>query len=170
MPEFRLVSNGYANAAIGDGEMGAIFKNLLCLKTDSFVDFELLAKGHVAIETIREVNRLTGGSFKEFLEVNFDSGKGPISALVRDIVHYLNGRCGHQTVMTSISIQENKLKNFNRSRYGTYSPTIRTGTPEPFLASGDMVYDYDLYRLMSGIGAGHVGRILLLLGGDAYYG
>jgi hypothetical protein len=90
--------------------------------------------------------------------------------LIRDIVHYLNGRGGHQTVLTSLAIQENKLRSTAKVRYGTYAPAIRAGGGESLLKGEDRVYDNDLYRLMAGLGAGAVGRIFLLLGGDAYYG
>ena len=170
MPDFRLVNNGYANAALGDGDLTSIFKNLKNLRTDAYVDFELVAKGHVAIETIRDVNQLTGGSFKDFLAMNFDSGKGPLADLVRDVVHFLNGRCGHTTVTTAVHIHENKLRSVARERKGNYSPSVRTGGGgESFLQDGYNVYDYDLYRLLAGVGPAYVGRMFLLLGGDTYY-
>ena len=170
MPEYRITPNGYAHAALGDSDLGVIFKNLQCLRNDAYVDFDLIMKGAVTIETLREANFLTGRSFAQFLEVNFDSGKGPLASLVRDIVHYLNGRCGHQTIITSLNIEENKLRSLTKARHGTYTPAIRSGGGEAFLKDQDRVYDNDLYRLMAGVGAGVVGRILLLLGGDSYYG
>lgn len=170
MPEFRRGNNGYVSAQLSDGELATMFKNLKHLRQDAYQDFELIMKGDVTIETLREVTALCGTSFAGWMEVNFDNGKGPLSDLVRDIVHYLNGRCGHRQMITSLSIQENKLQDAASTRYGTYTPTVRTGGHAAFLQEGDKVYDNDLYRLMAGVGAGVVGRIFLLLGGENYYG
>jgi hypothetical protein len=170
MPEFRRGNNGYVSAHLGDGELDAMFKNLKYLRQDAYQDFELIMKGDVTIETLREVKAMTGTSFAGWMEVNFDNGKGPLAELIRDIIHYLNGRCGHRQLITSLGIQENKLVDANSTRYGTYTPTTRTGGHAAFLQDGDTVYDNDLFRLMAGVGAGVVGRIFLLLGGESYYG
>lgn len=170
MPEYRLVGNGYVAANLGDQDLPSILRNLKALRNDAYVDFSLVEKGHVAVETIREVKRLTGNSFRDWLAANYGGGNGPISGLVRDIVHYLNNRIGHAQLITSISVQENRLKQLLRSRNGVYTPTTRTINGDDFLQKGDEVFDYDLYRLMAGIAPANVGRIFLLLGGESYYG
>lgn len=171
MPEYRLVANGYAVSTLTDAELQSIFRNLKALRTDAFVDFELVMKGHVAEEVIREAKQLTGNAFRDWLQVNFAGGTGHFADLIRDIVHYLNGRIGHAQLLTSISIQENKLKSSSRLRGGVYTPTVRAGGGELLLKEkSDAVYDFDLYRLMAGIAPAGVGRIFLLLGGETYYG
>ena len=171
MPEYRLVANGYAVSTLNDADLQSIFRNLKALKTDAFNEFALVMKGHVAEEVLREVKLLTGGSFRDWLHVNFGGGSGHLADLVRDIVHYLNGRIGHAQLLTSISVQENKLKTIYRSRNGVYTPMVRPGGGELLLKEkSDEVYDYDLFRLMAGITPAGVGRIFLLLGGENYYG
>jgi len=170
MPDYRLVSNGYVAADLDEGEMVGIFRNLKLLKTDCNVDFGLVMKTHLAVEVLRDVNRLTGKSFQNWLAVNFEGGRGHIADVVRDVLHYLNGRIGHAQLQTSISVHENKLHSVARMKAGSYSPSARVAGNEVFLRQGEAVYDYDLYRLMAGIGPLAVGRLFLLVGGESYYG
>lgn len=169
MPDFRLISNGYVDATLSDQELTALFKNLRMLRKDSYNDFELLVKGHVAEETLREIQRLTGGSFAQWLEVNFDHGKGPISGVIRDVMHFLNNKQSHFTVNTSVRQAELSLAAAAKARSAAYSPNRRTGTGESFLRAGYKVEDYDLFRLMGAVGPALVGRLFLLVGGDTYY-
>lgn len=169
MPEYRLIKNGYVEASLSDQELASLFKNLRLLRTDSYNDFEIVVKGYVAVETLREAKRITGGNFAHFLELNFDGGRGPLASLVRDIVHYLNGKQGHLTVLTAIRMQEHVLEASARARSATYQSGHRPGGNEPFLKDGYRIEDYDLYRLAAGIGPAAVGRILLLLGGENNY-
>jgi hypothetical protein len=170
MPEYRLINNGYVDASLSDQELSVLFRNLRMLRQDAYNDFEIVIKGYVAVETLRVAKRLTGNDFDQFLKLNFDNGNGPLANLVRDIVHYLNGKQGHQTVLTSIRMCEHVLEASARARSATYQATYRHGSSEPFLKDGYSVEDYDLYRLAAGIGPAAVGRIFLLLGGENYYG
>ena len=170
MPDYRLINNGYVDASLSDQDLNGLFRNLRLLRTDAYNDFELVVKGYVAIETLSAAKRLTGGNFAQFLEMNFDAGRGPLANLIRDIVHYLNGKQGHLTIITGLRMEEHALEASARARSATYQSVSRTGTTEPFLKDGYSVEDYDLYRLAAGIGPAAVGRILLLLGGDNYYG
>lgn len=169
MPEYRLVKNGYVPSDISDGELGSLFRNLKALKTDAYNDFTLVIKGYVAIETLSNVKRLVGPSFHDFLEVNFGNGRGPLANLVRDVVHFLNGRCGYFSIFTAIQIAENNLSSGLRRRSGNYTPSISSGKHEDFLKEGDVVMDYDFYRLMAALGPATLGRLVLLIGGEDYY-
>ncbi|TQH47458.1 hypothetical protein [Pseudomonas aeruginosa] len=169
MNSFRRSPNGFVNAALTDAEMTEAFTNLNLLRKDAYSNFELVIKGHVVIETIRDVSRLVGPSFRQFMETNYDSGRAPIAGLIKDIVHYLNGRMGHHSLITSLRIEERKLLSASKVRKSTYRQTQTTGSPLPLLEDGYIVHDYDLYRLMSGISPSNVGRTLLLLGGENYY-
>ena len=170
MPDYRLIKNGYVDASLSDQELSGLFRNLRLLRTDAYNDFEIVIKGYVAVETLRAAKRLTGNDFAQFLELNFDAGRGPLANLIRDIMHYLNGKQGHQTILTSLRMEEHALEASARARSVVYQVTHRAGTTAPFLKDGYSVEDYDLYRLAAGIGPAAVGRILLLLGGDNYYG
>lgn len=169
MPEYRLISNGYVDAGLSDQELTALFKNLRYLRKDSYNDFELVIKGHVAEETLRDARRLVGSSFEEWLKLNFDGGRGPLASVARDIVHYLNGKQHFSTVVSSIRIAEQIMVSAAKSRQATYTPVRRPGGGEPFLKDGYTIQDYDLYRLAAGIGPANLGRLFLLLGGDSYY-
>lgn len=169
MPEYRLISNGYVDASLSDQELASLFKNLGYLRKDSYNDFELVIRGHVAQETLRDVNRLIGGSFEQWLRANYSNGAGPIASVVKDIIHYLNGKQSFSTVVSAIRILELTMSSTSRSRQATYTPVRRSGNGEPLLRDGYELCDYDLFRLMAGIGPANVGRLFLLLGGDAYY-
>lgn len=169
MPEYRLISNGYVDASLSDQELTSLFKNLRYLRKDSYNDFELVIKGHVAEETLRDVRRLVGSSFEEWLKLNFDGGRGPLASLARDIVHYLNGKQHYSTVVSAVRIAEQTMMATAKTRQATYIPVRRSGTGEPFLKDGYTIQDYDLYRLAAGVGPAVLGRLFLLLGGDAYY-
>lgn len=169
MPDYRLIKNGYVDASLSDQDLASLFRNIRLLRTDSYNDFEIVIKGYVAVETLREAKRLTGNNFAQFLELNFAGGRGPLANLVRDIVHYLNGKQGHQTVLTSIRMEEHALEAQARNRSAVYSPAHSPGAGEPFLKEGYRVEDYDLYRLAAGVGPAALGRIFLLLGGENYY-
>lgn len=169
MPNYRVAPHGFVSAELSDGEMASIFKNLSLLRKDAYSDFSLVIGGHVAVETLREANLLIGGSFRLFMEANYDGGTGPLANLVKDVVHYLNGRIGHQSIITSLKIEEQKLQSANRIRSALYTPSKRTSISLPLLEDGYIVHDFDLYRLMAGISPANVGRFLQLLGGEAYY-
>lgn len=169
MPSYRIAPHGFINAELSDAEAASIFKNLSLLRKDAYSDFELVIGGHVAIETMREAGRLIGGSFRLFMEANYDGGAGPLANLVKDIVHYLNGRIGHHSITTCIKIEEQKLQSLNRNRSAVYTPSTRMGNALPLLEDGYVVHDYDFYRLMAGISPANVGRFLQLLGGEGYY-
>jgi len=167
MTEFALVSNGFVASGIPDAELTGIFKNLKALKKDSYVDFTVVLKGHMAVEVIRCVRRLTGDSFRDWMKANSD---GPIGPLVRDLLNYLNGKVGYHTVHSSIAIQESRLTQVDHFHSAVYTPTTRQESSlEPLLKQGMSLHDYDFYRLMAGIGAVDIARIFLLLGGESYY-
>lgn len=165
MPDFRLVANGYVASSVDDGTLGSVCRGLEAIRKDALVDFALIFKGYTATDILRYANTLTGRAFDEFLKANFDNGRGPLSSLIRCAVHFLNGQCGHQSVLTAISIEENKLK----SDHYIDSPKTRPGCAESLLKEGYTLSDYDLYRLMAGIGPTNVGRFMLLVGGREYY-
>lgn len=169
MPEYRLISNGYVDASLSDQDLVSLFKNLGYLRKDSYNDFELVIKGHVAQETLRDVNRLIGGSFEQWMRANYSNGAGPIAGVVKDIIHYLNGKQNFSTVVSAIRILELTVPTSNKSRQASYTPVRRSGSGEPLLSNGYELCDYDLYRLAAGIGPANLGRLFLLLGGDAYY-
>lgn len=169
MPDFRLAANGYVNAALSDQDLAALFRNLRLLRTDSYNDFDIVIKGYVAIETLREVNLITGGDFAKFLEVNYDSGRGPMATLAKDILHYLNGKQGFLSLQSSIRIQEHTLEASAKRRSASYGPVHRAGSSAPFIEPGYNLADYDLYRLAAGIGPALLGRLFLLLGGENNY-
>jgi hypothetical protein len=159
--------NGFFFDQVNDAEMATIFKNLAALRRDSLVDFNMVLKGHVPVEIIRLVRRLTGDTFSQWLRANAD---GPLAGLVRDILNYLNGKIGHLSINTSISIHEERMKNLSHYHDAVYTPTGREGSSlDPLLKNGLKLFDFDLYRLLAGIGPIAVGRIFLLHGGESYY-
>lgn len=166
MPNFRQVANGYVNASVDDGTLSTICRGLAAIRKDALVDFALIYEGYTSVDILQYAKTMTGNAFDEFLKANYADGRGPLSSLIRCIVHYLNDKCGHQSVLTAISIEENKLK---ADRLPDYLPKSVVGSKEPFLKDGYTLADYDLYRLMSGIGPTHLGRFLLLIGGRDYY-
>jgi len=169
MPDFRLAGNGYVNAALGDGELASLFRNLRLLRIDSYNDFEIVIKGYVAIETLRDIKLITGNDFAKFLEANYDGGRGPMAVLMKDIVHYLNGKQGVQSLLSQIRIQEHTLQAVAKNRSATYGAVTRAGSSRPFIEQGYRLEDYDLYRLAAGLGPAALGRLFLLLGGENYY-
>lgn len=169
MPDYKLINNGYVDASLSDQELTSLFRNLRLLRQDSYNDFDLVIKGYVAVETLREIKRLTGNNFAAFLELNFDGGRGPMALIVRDVLHYLNGKQGHQTILSSIRMEEHKLEALAKLRSATYSAPHKASGSEVFLKAGYRVEDYDLYRLAMGIGPAALGRLFLLLGGESYY-
>lgn len=170
MPDYRLIQNGYVDASLSDQELNGLFRNLRLLRTDSYNDFEVVIKGYVAVETLNAARRLTGNDFGQFLELNFDAGRGPLANVIRDVMHYLNGKQGHQTILTGLRMEEHALESSAPARSAVYQSISRHGTSEPFLKDGYSVEDYDLYRLAAGIGPAAVGRFFLLLGGDINHG
>lgn len=169
MPNYRLVANGYVDSALSDNDLNSLFKNLRYLRKDSYDDFEMIISGHVAVETLRIAKAIIGGSFKEWLEVNFNNGRGPLADIIREILYYLAGKQSFTTVVTATRIDENIMEASARQRRGSYSSSSASGHSDLFIKHGHTVQDYDLYRLMAGVGPGVVGRILLLIGGEAYY-
>lgn len=170
MPNFRQAPNGYVSDELSDAELTGAFRNLNLLRKDAANDFSLLIDGSMAIEALHEAGRLIGPSFRRFMEANYDSGRGRLAGLVKDIAHYLNGRIGHHSLLTSIRVEELKLQNnANRVRTATYSPTHVASSALPLLEDGYVVHDKDLYRLAAGISPANVVRIVMLLGGDSYY-
>jgi len=174
MSDFRLIANGYVEASVSDSDVASVFRNLKALRLDALDNFELIEKGHIAVEVIREVKRLLGGhgNFRAWLHVNFAGGSGPLADVIRDLSHYLNGRIGHRQLLTSISVQENRLATIakNQMSPAVYVPTTRGGGGESLLSNKeDAIYDYDLYRLMAGIAPTGVGRLFMLLGGETHY-
>lgn len=169
MLKYRAVSRGFINADLNETEVSNAFKNLNLLRKDAYNDFELVVGGHVSIETMRISNLLTSGSFRQFMEANYDSGKGPLSGLIKDIAHYLNGKVGHRAITTSINIEEQKIRSQTRIRSATYSPSKTSGSSLPLLEDGYIIHDFDLYRLMAGISPANVGRFFQLFGGETFY-
>lgn len=160
-------ANGFFNDQVSDAEMVTICKNLQMLRRDSLVDYTTVLQGHVAIEIIRLVRRLTGDDFAQWMRVNAD---GPLAGLVRDTLNYINGKIGHLSMKTSVTMHEERLRNVNREHLATYTPLGREGSSlDPMLKNGLSLFNFDLYRLLSGIGPVEVGRMFLLLGGDTYY-
>lgn len=168
MTAYRLGPNGFFNDEVSDAEMATIFKNLAALRRDSLVDFTLILKGYVPVEIIRLVRRLTGDTFSQWMRANAD---GPLASLVRDILNYLNGKVGHLTINTAISIHEERMKTTPHRHDAVYVPTNAAGGSalDPLLKSGLELYDFDLYRLIAGMGPIAVARIFLLHGGESYY-
>lgn len=167
MTTFRMGPNGYYNDQVSDTEAPTLFRNLGALRRDAYQDFSVVMEGHAPIEIIRLARRLTGDNFAQWMRANAD---GPLGSLVRDILNYLNGKIGHLSINTAISIQEERLKTTTHYHDAVYVPTSRDGsTLDPLLKQGLKLYDFDLYRLLSGIGPINLGRIMLLLGGETYY-
>ncbi len=169
MPDYRLAPNGYVNALLTDADLAALFRNLRLLRIDSYNDFEIVIKGYVAVETLRDVNLLTGGDFAAFLEANYDAGRGPMAVLAKDILHYLNGKLGVLSLLSAIRVQEHTLQAEAKRRSASYSALHRSGSGLPFIEKGYSLMDYDLYRLAAGLGPAALGRLFLLLGGENYY-
>lgn len=170
MPNYRSVANGYVDSRLSDYDLSVLFKNLRYLRKDAYNDFSLIIEGHVAIETLRTAKAITGGSFKQWLEVNFDNGRGPLADIIREILYYLAGKQSYATVNTAVRINESLMESAAKQRSGTYASGNLTGSSDAFTKYGHLVEDYDLYRLMAGVGPSVVGRILLLIGGEVYYG
>ena len=143
MPNYRLVSNGYVADDISDAELNTLFTSIGYLRRDAYVDFALVVKGHVAVETLKIAKRLVGASFHDFLEANFNGGRGPMAPVVRSLIHFLNNKVGYFTVLTEIQVMENKLHADTLQREGVYTPTFTAGANEVFLRSGETVIDYD---------------------------
>jgi hypothetical protein len=169
MAKFKLGVNGYVTDQSSEAELTAIFRNLALLRRDSCVDFSVVADGRMAIETLRCARRLTGNNFREWMRVNAD---GPLKVLIRDLLNYINGKVGHLTMNSSITMHEEMLRNnAHRQNEALYVPSDREGSAiDIHLKNGRNLFDFDLYRLMSGMGAVNVARIFLLLGGASYYG
>lgn len=167
MAKYKLGVNGYVSDQTNEAELSATFKNLALLRRDAYVDFSVLVEGRLAIETIRCARRLTGDNFREWMRVNAD---GPLRALIRDMLNYVNGKVGHLTMNNSITMHEEILRG-PRQTEALYVPSSREGSALDLqLKNGHALYDFDLYRLISGIGAINVARIFLLLGGASFYG
>ena len=167
MTSFRMGTNGFFNDQVTDAEATGLFRNFVALRRDSYVDFNVMLKGHVPIEIIRAVRRLTGDDFADWMRVN---AEGPLASLVRDILNYLNGKIGHMSLRTSITMHEERLRNFNHHHDAVYVTTSHGGSSiDPLIKQGLQLYHFDLYRLMAGIGTLDVSRIFLLLGGGTYY-
>lgn len=169
MPNYQTTENGFVSSTLTEQEIANLFKNLNLLRKDAYANFELVVDGHVTIETLRIAKQLTGGSFKEFLEVNYDHGRGSLANLIKNILHFLNGKVGSGSVTALLKVEELKMSGPNRNRSPIYTPTQRTGNSLPMLEDGYVVNDYDLYRLMSGISPANVGRFFQLFGGESYY-
>lgn len=167
MTSFRMGTNGFFDDQVSDAEATGLFRNLVALRRDAYVDFNVLLKGYTAIEIIRIVRRLTGDNFADWMRVNAD---GPLSGLVRDLLNYLNGKIGHMSVRTSITMHEERLRNTNHHHDAVYTTTNTGGSSiDKLLRDGCYLYHFDLYRLLAGLGPLDVGRVFLLLGGGTYY-
>lgn len=164
MPEFRRVANGYINNSLEDKEIGELFTQLKYINKQMTSDFEYALKGFGAVETIPVIRKLVGTSFKEFIEANYNSGHSTLSHLVRNIVSYLNGVAGYQNVTTLISVEKARFdyddedETYNNINYVTGS----------LYKDGESLTDFDLYRLIAGIGLGQAVKFFLLLGGKSF--
>lgn len=169
MPNYRQIANGFVDDRLSEGQLNETFRNLNLLRQDAYNNFELMISSHVAIETLVAANLLTGGDFQSFLEANYNGGAGRLANLIKDIGHYVNGKIGHQSLITSINVEERKLRGINRSTPATFSPSRNAPGHLALLDDGHVIHNFDLYRLMAGISPANVGRMFQLLGGESYY-
>lgn len=169
MPNYRHIANGLVDDSLSDAQLTEIFRNFNLLRQDAYSNFDLMLSSHVAIETLIAVNTLSGGDFQAFLEANYNGGNGRLANLIKDIGHYVNGVIGHQSLITSINVEERKLKAANRSAPPSLSPSRNPPGHLSLLDDGHVITNFDLYRLMAGITPANVGRIFQLLGGESYY-
>jgi len=170
MANYRQFGNGFVSDQLSDTDLDNIFKNFALMRRDGVLDFALVIEGDLSIETMREAKRLMGGSFRQFMEANYYGGSGPLSTLVKDVVHFLNGKISAVPLVTCINFEENKAKAAVKNRAATYSPQKRTSGNLSLLEDGYVVHDMDLFNLMAGIGPAQVIRFLQLFGGGSYYG
>jgi hypothetical protein len=170
MANYRSFGNGFVNDALSDTELDNIFKNFALMRQDGILDFNLVINGDLSIETMREAKRLMGGSFRQFMEANYNGGSGPLATLVKDVVHFINGKMSPTPLITVINFEENKAKAVVKTRLAQYSPSKRTSGNLALLEDGYVVHDSDFFHLMAGIGPAHVIRFLQLIGGGSYYG
>jgi len=170
MPNFRQIANGFIHNAVSESELSTIFKELNLMRKETYTDYTLVSEGHVAVDTLQRVYRLAGPDFPAFLEANYDRGRGMLALLVKDIVLYLNGKLGHQTIITHLRMEERKLASRLRAGPAVYQSLKTVPNATPLLGDGETLGNNDLYRLMAGISPANVGRLLMLIGGENYYG
>lgn len=166
MHKFKLIDNGYVSESL-DYAWGDVLSQLKQLRIERAESFELAINGVEAVETIRLGKKLIGHSFKAFVEANYNNGASRLSGLMINVVQFLNGKIPAESVVTAITIEENRFKFADEDAPSSnYAVTV---LKEPLLGQGDSLHDLDLYRLMAGITPGHFGRLLLLLGGVGFY-
>lgn len=170
MVKYRHFGNGFVHADLSDAEVDTIFKNFALMRRDGILDFNLCISGDLSIEAMREAKRLTGGSFRQFMEVNYDNGGAPLAGIIKDVVHYINGKIACIPLVTCINFEENKAKAAIKNRLAMYSPSIRQSGNLSLLEDGYVVHDMDVYHLLAGLGPAHFIRFLQLIGGGSYYG
>lgn len=170
MVKYRYYGNGYVNADLTDAELDTIFKNFALMRRDGILDFSLLIKGDLSVEAMRESRRLMGGSFRQFMEANYAGGSGPLAGLIKDMVHFLNGKMAAIPLVTCINFEEGKARAAIKNRLAMYSPSRVASGNLALLEDGYVVHDFDFYHLMAGLGPAQVIRFLQLIGGGSYYG
>lgn len=92
MANYRQFGNGFVSDSLSDTELDNIFKNFALMRQDGVLDFSLVIGGDLSVETMREAKRLMGGSFRQFMEANYNGGSGSLATLVKDVVHFINGK------------------------------------------------------------------------------
>lgn len=159
MSSLKRVANGYVSGILEPVEIEDLFNELKHVNKRLVSDFDFLVKGFGAVEAVPILRKLAGSDFKAFVEGNYNNGTSTLSHLFKAVVCYLNGKIAYQSVHSLVSIEQARFE----SDEEVFTPVASIN--EPLFKDGERVEDFDLYRLIAGIGLIRTVQLFLLLGG-----
>lgn len=163
MSELKRVANGYVSAKLEPAEIEDLFNELKHINKRLVEDFEFLVKGFGANEAVPVIRKIVGDDFKLFVEENYNKGASTLSHLFKGVVGYLNGKIAYQSIHSLISIEQSRFETYEAD--DVYAPVAHIN--EPLFKDGESIEDFDLYRLIAGIGLVRAVQLFLLLGGKS---
>lgn len=166
MVNFRQIRNGFILYEVTEGDLLTIMRNLKQFVWSGYSDYSIRLNPLIVKDILKQTRILAGPDFRAFLMANYNRGVGPQASLVREIVHYLNGMVGYRSVSTAITIEENKIKSYDKfDNWSSKTISARHMDAEG-LSQLDRVTDYDFYRLAAGMSPELFARLFLVLGGE----
>lgn len=166
MVNFRQVKNGFINYELGDGDFVTIRRNLKQFIHSGYQDYHIRLNPLIIKDILKQTRLLVGSDFRAFLMANYNRGIGPQAALVREIVNFLSGDLGHRSVSTAITIEENKIKSYDKFDNWESKTISANHMDATGLANLDKINDFDFYRLCAGLSPELVARMFLVIGGE----
>lgn len=166
MPSYRQIQNGFISLEVNDMDLAIIVRNLKSFLRSSH-NFGVKSDPLVIGDLVKQLRLLTGGDFRAFLIANYGDGYGPIASLVRDIILYMNGKISYRSVITAITIEQNRVRTYNNIPGGWQNNVMSKNRLDVNgIADLTKVTDFDFFYLLSAVAPENVISMFLSLAGE----